>query len=280
MVDAMEWDYREPDYADLAQFPIIKELMKDQYRPKIIELNIQQEAPNAAAEILVNYTNIFDGTSTAAVLYYDSSSANDTAAGTGARTATILSVNEDGDDYQEITDDLAGMSGTATTEKHQRILFHKVASAGSGNTSAGNITLQDDAAGSNVYCTIAAGDLSSISARIYCPDNWKMQMIYIRAQVTEVNHATAAITADTGFIFYPIVYENAMTPDDPQAYAVSSSRSPVELHNVTTAIDSNGGANYISLKHVTKEDDNNSLALYKIIYLVWDTQITARGFLA
>ena len=280
MVDAMEWEYRtEPNASDFAHYPIIKELIRLGFIPKIIELNIQQEAPDAIAEIMVNYTAIFDGTATAAVVYLDSSDAKDTSAGVGTRTIKVLSTNEAGNDYQENTDNMVGQTGTATGEKHQRLIAVKAMSAGAEKDTAGTLTIQDDAGGTNKHMTIAAGDLSSISARIYMPDGWEGLMYYIRAQVGQVANATAAITPDTGFLFQPIWEENvSLLSDDGRIYPVSSSGEPIELYNATPIIASNGGANYISLQHIAKEADNNALALYKIIYIVWDaTKSVLRG---
>ena len=274
----MEWDYRRPTIFDLHTYPILNELIHNHYDPRILELNIQQEAPDAVAEIMVNYTAIFNGTATAAVVYYDAADVGDAAAGVGLRTIKILSINEDGDDYQENTDALAGQTGTATTEKHQRLIAVKGMTAGANGDAEGAVYVQDDAAGTNKHMTIAAADISSISARLYLPDDWEGLMYYIKASKPEVSTAATAIIADTGFIFQPIWEENlSLLSDDTRTYAVSSSRPAVELYNATPIIASNGGANYISLQHVTIEDDLNSLALYKIIYIMWGTTAAHRG---
>ena len=280
MTDAMQWDYREePNASDFAHYPIIKELIRLGYVPKILELNIQQEAPDAEAEIMVNYTAIFDGTATAAVVFYDSTDAKDTSAGVGTRTIKILSVNELGNDYQEIIDLMVGLTGTATAEKHQRLIAVKGMSAGTEADTAGTLTIQDDAGGTNKHMTIAAADMSSISARLYLPDGWVGLMYYIKASKPEVADATAAIVADTGFIFKPIWDDGSgVAIDGALSYSVSSSSGAVELYNVTPIIASALGQAYISLNHVSKEADLNSLALYKIIYVMWDaTKSIQRG---
>lgn len=280
MVDAMQWDYRaEPNASDFAHYPILKELIRLGYVPKIIELNIQQEAPDAEAEIIVDYTVIFDGTATAKVAYYDSSDVKDTSAGVGTKTIKVLSTNEAGNDYQEITDDMVGQTGTATAEKHQRLIAVKGMTAGAEGDTAGTLTIQDDAGGTNKHMTIAAANMSSISARIYMPDGWKGLMYYIHASKPEVADATAEIILDTGFIFKPFWDDaSGVDIDDVLSYTVSSSVGAVEVYNATPIIASADGAAYITLKHVTKEADLNALALYKIIYVVWDaTKSIQRG---
>ena len=47
----MTWYYRVPNASDKSHYPIIHELIKELKDPRIIELNIQQEAPDAVAEI-------------------------------------------------------------------------------------------------------------------------------------------------------------------------------------------------------------------------------------
>jgi hypothetical protein len=278
---AMEWDYREPTLVDFAQYPILRVLKNNHYRPKILELNLQQAAPNAMAEIMVNYTAIFDGTATAAVVYYDSTSAEDTATtGDGIRTIKILSVNEDGDDYQENTDNMAGTSGTATTEKHQRLIAVKGMSAGANGDAEGTITIQDDAAGTNKHMTIAAGDVSSISARLYLPDDWKGLMYYLRAEVSGAVDANAH-TANDGALFIPYVHDATkiagIAPDYAEMHCVNSQSGPFELYNATPVVDSNDGANYITLLHGALDTDTNMVITYRIIYIMWGTTNAQRG---
>jgi len=278
MVNAMEWDYRSPNHADLAQFPILKELIKDQYQPKIYELWIQQEAPDTEAEIMVNYTAIFDGSSTAAVVYYDSSDAGDTAAGVGIRTIKIIGNDEAGTDVQEVTDSMAGTTGTATTEKWNRLWAFKGMTAGANGDAEGTITIQDDAAGTNKHMTIAAADTSSISARIYPPNGWKCCMYYIWAQVTTANVADGELVAGQGALFSPIVAENTgIASDHAKTFWALANGPPVEIYNATKIIDGDN-ANYLSLQHVTKADDDNQIMMYRIVYVLWNTAITARGF--
>ena len=286
MTDAMEWDYREPNYSDLIQFPILKLLKDENYQPYIYELWISQEAPDAIAEIMVDYTAIFDGTSTAAVVYYDSTDAKDTAAGVGVRTIKIIGTDEAGTDVQEVTDDMAGQTGTATTEKWNRLWAFKAMTAGSEGDAAGTVTIQDDAAGTNKHMTIAAANVSSISARIYPPSGWKCQMHYVWASIAAQNVADGEVASGQGFIFRPIVSDTTaksqiggVDSDDGRDFWVNSNSCPHEFWNLTDWIDGDNDM-HISLKHVTKADDDNQVALYRIVYILYNTAITSRGFLA
>jgi len=275
MVDAMNWDYREPTLADYSRYPILKELKSNHYFPKILELYLQQEAPDTNfAEIMVDYTVIFDGSATAKVVYYDSTDVKDTVAGVGSRTIKILSVNEAGDDYQENTDDMAGQTGTATTEKHQRLIAVKVMSSGAEGDTAGTLTIQDDAGGTNKHMTIAAADNSSISARLYLPDDWEGLMYYLRASLVTTSDASA-LTANDGAMFRPIVHDAAaiagVDSDEAEIMMVTTESGPVEYWDLTPVIPSNGGANYISLAHATVDTDANQIVSYKIIYIMWGT---------
>ena len=281
MVTAMQWDYRNPSMADRAQYPILNELLKCMYVPKILELNIQQEAPDTTlTEIMVDYTVIFDGTATAKVVYYDSSSAEDGAAGAGIVTIKILSVNEAGSNYQEITDAMAGLTGTATAEKHQRIIAFKGMSAGANGDAEGTITLQDDAGGTNKHATIAAANVSSVSARLYMPDDWAGLMYYLRATLVTASDASA-LTANDGVMFRPIVHDAVaiagIDSDEAEVMMVTTESGPREYWNLTPVVPSNGGANYISLGHVTIDTDVNQIASYRIIYIMWGTTNTQRG---
>lgn len=276
---SMEWDYRDPNYNDLAEFPILKELIKDQYQPKIYELYIQQEAPDAVAEIMVNYTAIFDGSSTAAVVYYDAADAKDTAAGVGVRTIAIIGIDEAGTGVQNETYSMAGQTGTSTGDKWTRVWAFKSMTAGSEGDAAGAIYVQDDAAGTNKHMTMALGDNCSISARIYPPDGWKCQMHYVWANIVAANVADGEVASGQGAIFTPIIYDatSGVVSDETRVYWVSTNSCPNEYWNLTPWLDGDESS-YLSLKHVTKADDDNQTVLYRIVYILYNTTITSRGF--
>ena len=102
MAAAADWALRSPNYLDRAlTYPLLDIIeARGVKKLKIIEQELYQESPDAKAEIRVNYTNEFDGVGTPAVVDIISSSGNDTdvgAGGTGARTVSILVIDENDD---------------------------------------------------------------------------------------------------------------------------------------------------------------------------------------
>lgn len=105
--------------------------------------------------------------SSASVLKVSSSSANDTSAGTGARTVQLFGLDAD---YNEINETvtLSGQTAVNTTNSFLRINRMVVRSAGSGGTNAGVIYAGTGTVTSGVpankYATIAVGDNQTLMA--------------------------------------------------------------------------------------------------------------------
>ena len=151
-VAGLHTNWREP----------IKRLHALGYRGiQLIEINYTAALANGLTEIGAPNA-VFDGTSTAAVVYVDSDSASDTA------QVTIIGLTEAGLIGTE-TVTMTGTTGVATTGKWQRI-FHAYQSSGTADA-VGNIYVQDDAAGTNKYLSIAAGAVDSEGAAIWVPDD-------------------------------------------------------------------------------------------------------------
>jgi hypothetical protein len=104
---------------------------------------------------------------TATVLKVSSSSANDTSAGTGARTVTLFGLDAN---YAEISETvtLNGQAAVNTTKTYIRINRMVVNTAGSGGQNAGVIYAGDGTVTSGVpadkYATIAIGDNQTLMA--------------------------------------------------------------------------------------------------------------------
>jgi len=77
-----------------------------------------------------------------------SSSASDTAAGTGARTFTIVGLDANFNVISEVIT-MAGVTPVQTTGTYLRVNGLSIASAGSGNTNAGDVTLRVTGAGAS-----------------------------------------------------------------------------------------------------------------------------------
>lgn len=105
--------------------------------------------------------------SAATVLKVSSSSANDTSAGTGARTVELFGLDADYDEINE-TVILSGQTAVNTTQSFLRVNRMIVRSAGTGGTNAGVIYAGTGTVTSGVpankYATVAAGDGQSLMA--------------------------------------------------------------------------------------------------------------------
>lgn len=85
----------------------------------------------------------------AATLQITSTSANDTAAGTGGRTVTVIGLDANYLQIQE-TLTLNGVTPVLTTKQYIRVNTFVLSTSGSGNVNAGDITLQVSGGGSIV----------------------------------------------------------------------------------------------------------------------------------
>ena len=105
--------------------------------------------------------------SAATVLKVSSSSANDTSAGTGARTVELFGLDADYDEINE-TVILSGQTAVNTTQSFLRVNRMIVRSAGTGGTNAGVIYAGTGTvtAGvpANKYATVSVGDGQSLMA--------------------------------------------------------------------------------------------------------------------
>ena len=108
--------------------------------------------------------------STATTLYISSSSTDDDAAGTGARTATVSGLDANYDEVS-VTVDLDGQNGVQLGSASNWIRVNRITvnTAGSGGQNAGVIYVGDEATPSsgvpsNKYATVAIGDNQTLMA--------------------------------------------------------------------------------------------------------------------
>lgn len=104
-------------------------------------------APTAGADVWVGQ-GAYPFQSSAQALEIVSSSANDAAAGTGARTVAVQGLDANFNQIQE-TVTLNGTSAVALANSYLRVNNVQVASAGSGNVNAGTVTLRLAGAGAS-----------------------------------------------------------------------------------------------------------------------------------
>ena len=147
--------------------------------------------------------------SSAAVVYISSSDANDTVAGTGARTVTVEGLDAT---YGAITEtvNLNGQTQVATTKQYLRINRTYVVTAGSGGTGAGVIYVATSGAASGVptgtaYAAIVAGENQSQMAVYTVPAAYSLYIdnVYFTAAVSATtNHVIAKLaTRDLNGVF-------------------------------------------------------------------------------
>lgn len=136
--------------------------------------------------------------SAATVLKVSSSAANDTSAGTGARTVELSGLDADYDEINE-TVTLSGQTAVNTTQSFLRVNRMIVRSAGTGGTNAGVIYAGTGTvtAGvpANKYATVAAGDGQSLMALWTVPRGYTAYITQTDITVaTTQNNKYATIT--------------------------------------------------------------------------------------
>jgi len=109
---------------------------------KFVRISGHNGSTGGGTSIVFNSTYESNGMvfDTPGLLQVSSSSANDTAAGTGARTVIIEGFDVDGAVIEEILA-LNGQTAVATTKEFDAISSVRVVTAGSGDSNAGNIFL-------------------------------------------------------------------------------------------------------------------------------------------
>jgi hypothetical protein len=127
-----------------------------------------------------------------------SSSANDTTAGTGARTVAVIGLNGS---YAVTTETvtLNGTSNVATANSYIIIYRMYVVTAGSGATNAGTITAtaQTDA---TVTAQISIGAAQTLMAIYQVPAG---KTAYLRRYYASLNNATSATSGDVRLLVKP-----------------------------------------------------------------------------
>lgn len=160
---------------------------------------INDDVDTAAAEDVFTSGGIFTPPTTFRVHNIASSSANDTSAGTGARTIRIHGVTSSGLEEEVIT--MNGVSNVATTKAYQDIYRMYIVTTGSGLTNAGTITAtaQTDA---TVTITIGVNGFNAARRAIrYIPTGYTG---YILDFTAGMQQNVASTSADVNLLIkYP-----------------------------------------------------------------------------
>lgn len=128
-----------------------------------------------------------------------SSDANDTAAGTGARTVRLLGLDSN---FNEITEDvtLNGTTPVETTQLFTRCPRQYVLTAGSGGTSAGSITMRHSTTTTNVFSVMQAGRNQSTIACYTIPDGHVGLVRRLAFRIHRESGGTASREANVDFL--------------------------------------------------------------------------------
>lgn len=149
------------------------------------------DVDSAAVEDIWDGGGVWNEPSTGQVYTVTSTSANDTAAGTGARTVEIFGLNTAGALTNE-TVTLAGTSWVTPTNSYQMIHRMVVRTAGSGEVNAGTITANANT-DSNVTAQINAGNNQTLMAIYKIPVATKGCMLSYYASANKATGATATV---------------------------------------------------------------------------------------
>ncbi len=130
------------------------------------------DVDSAAEETIWTAGGLYTSSPTAIAMTVSSSSANDAAAGTGARTIYLLGINGDGSEVSEVIT-LNGQTAVTTTKTYTDIQTIMVLSAGSGGVNAGKIYVGSGTVTAGVpaviYGEIDTGENQNLSGHLRIP---------------------------------------------------------------------------------------------------------------
>jgi hypothetical protein len=184
------------------------------------------DVDSAAEETVWTYGGIYTHLASPTLLTISSSSSNDTAAGTGARTVLFTGINGDGGERTE-TLTLNGQTAVTTTYTYTEVQSMTVLSAGSGGKNAGQLYLGTGTVTSgvpaNVYGHIAVGENQSLMGHITVPLGYTGYLVAgsvstgatqagkniacrLKYRYGGVTHTAAIVNLATGTSFFDFSY--------------------------------------------------------------------------
>jgi hypothetical protein len=215
------------------------------------------------------FVNNIAGTAayTANYFYAVSNNVKDDAAGVGTRTIRVFIIDADG--RPNSTDIIMdGTTNVKSSVKAKGIYGMIGLTAGSEGDTAGTLILLDTGA-NEVYCTIAAAGMSSVSARCLVPDEWNCVLGDIRSHILEVSDAAVDIDQELGAILSPLIKEESSDVDDDLLDRLIVTHFNNVYRNDIHDICDGGDGTYYTLNHETKADDKNTTLYTKIRYILF-----------
>lgn len=167
--------------ADISTYKMVDDLIYRFKKDVVIKhVSVEKEAPSTYEEFITGYTDIDDWVKGGTV-YVKSSSANDTALGTGVRSVRVWGEKDGKTDYADVN-----MNGTTAVVvgAFDYVSDMEALTWGSGGKTAGNITCVNQAS-DKTWMTIATGTLQTESTRIYVPDGWSLFIVDRRVHINQ-----------------------------------------------------------------------------------------------
>ena len=152
-----------------------------------------------ALEDVWGFGGIWTPPTSAGTISFASSSSADAAAGTGARTITITGLDAS---FVEVTETISLSGTTPVATANQYMIVHRVlvATAGTGNTNAGNITGTSTGGGTPVLAYVAAGRAQTTSSIFQVPAG---KTAYMMELFVAGQSATATALLDVALFIKP-----------------------------------------------------------------------------
>lgn len=206
------WEFKgklASDGAQASAYKVAEELFARGYRGiQVLQIDFSLATAGASFAEISAPNAVMDGTSTPAAVFIDSSSADDAAAGAGAQEVTVILQHGTTGKLVNLEKAPTGTTGVSIVTTAKRIL-HAFVSAGV--DAAGDIYIQDDAAGSAKYLKIAAGAVESEGAVIRVPSGHGVKLVI--DNLTKIG-ALTAVTDLAQLQFLLAGFDNNIDPDN------------------------------------------------------------------
>lgn len=272
MASACQYMLRDPNQLELDQHPFLNILRLMGSSPKMFDVSLQQEAPDAEAEIMELFTDILDGTGTAVKVDIVSASADDDTGGTGLITMALIGISATSATgtfslYAE-TITINGITAVTSTRFYKRIIALQGITFGTGGSAAGAITVSELGGVTKTYATLQAAMTASISARFYVPTGFSAQIIMLYANVIQATGAAAA-ALDTGAKVRPVLGGTGWDDELHHQYTILPAND-IDLPLHWSDLPGND-TKYFTLKHVIVNTGANKNVHYDYKIAFWRT---------
>ena len=281
MVDYARYEYRKPSKIELLRDPFLASLQRMGRDPMILIMKYLYATPAADTEIRTSFTHVLDGVATPVIIDVKSSdNTQDKAAGTGALTIGVLGISgtsATATDFklQEEIVTLTGTTSVTTVKFYKRVIGTRTVTAGSGKDPVGNITVHENGATSNTYCTQTAAFNWSINARVYAPTGYDLHLYNaIMRRIPTTNTAVASLT-DGGIVTLKLD-DSLLTQQVIQKFDVLPTGNENKYVDLTITGDDDS---YITFSVQAIDQDVTTAYLYiQASYVIYATSTAARGF--